>query len=83
MKKLLLIAIAASGLLFASASQSNAGVSVGIGVGVPVGYGYGYPYPYYAPYGPYYGAWRGPGWYGYRGHRAFFAHRWHGRGRWR
>jgi hypothetical protein len=80
MKKLLLIGIAASGLLFASASQSNAGVSVGIGVGVPVGYGYGYPYPYYYPYGPRY-AWRGPGWYGYRGHRAYFARPWHRRWR--
>jgi hypothetical protein len=80
MKKLLLIAIAASGLLFASASQSNAGVSVGIGVGVPVPYGYGYGYPYYGPWGPY--AWRGPGWYWRGGHRVFYGHRWGGR-RWR
>ena len=83
MKKVLLIAIAASGLLFASASQSNAGISVGIGVGVPVGYGYGYfPYPYY------YGACPVPYTPGEarlvrsRGHRVFFGHRWGGGRRW-
>jgi hypothetical protein len=79
MKKLLLIALAASGLLFASTAQSNAGVSVGIGVGVPGYYGYGYPYPYGYPYGygPSYGAvvWRGPGWYWRGGHRVWVAHR--------
>lgn len=75
MKKLLLIALAASGLLFAGAAKSEAGVSVGIGVGVPVGY-YGYPYGY--PYG--YGypgtfVWTGPGWYWRGGHRVWIAHR--------
>src|SRR4051812_50203852 len=61
MKKLLMIALVAGGLAFASASTSNAGVSIGIGLGVPgfgygyPGYGYGYGYPYGYPYGYGYG----------------------------
>jgi len=58
MKKLLLIALVASGLAFVPVQKSDAQISVGIGpVGVGVGYpgyyGY-YPYGYYRPY-PYYG----------------------------
>lgn len=78
MKKLLLIALAVSGLIFASASDSKAGVRVGIGVGVPVGY-YGYPYGYPYGYGPYYGpsVYVGPGWYWNHGHRVWYGHRFH------
>ena len=58
MKKLLLIALVASGLAFVPAQSSAAQVSVGIpgivGVGVggyPGGYYYGYPsYSYYGNY---------------------------------
>jgi hypothetical protein len=71
MKKLLLIALVASGLAFASAPSSDAQISVGIGpVGIGVGgyYGYYRPYPYYGYYRPYY-------WYG--GHRYYRHHRHH------
>ena len=47
MKKLLLIALVASGLAFVPAQRSDAQISVGIGY---PGYGYGYyPYGYYRP----------------------------------
>ena len=38
MKKLLLIALVAGGLMFTGAPRSDAGVSVGIGFGFPVAY---------------------------------------------
>ncbi len=79
MKKLLAIALVASGLVFASAHDSKAGVSVGIGVGIPAPYP-AYPYYYYGgvPYPYAYGVWRGPGWYWSHGHRTWYAHRWGG-----
>jgi len=47
MKKLLLIALVASGLAFVPVQRSDAQISVGIGY---PGYGYGYyPYGYYRP----------------------------------
>jgi hypothetical protein len=46
MKKLLLIALVASGLAFVPVQRSDAQVSVGIGVGYRGYYGY-YPYGYY------------------------------------
>jgi hypothetical protein len=73
MKKLLLIALVASGLAFVPVQRSDAQVSVGIGVGYPGYYGY-YPYGYYRPY-PYYGYYRPYYWYG--GHRYYRHHRYH------
>lgn len=81
MKKLMMIAMVAIGLI-AAAPASDARISIGIGFGFPVGfygypaydrYGY-YPYsaPYYAPayfsvgYRPYY--WR-------HGRRIYYRHR--------
>jgi hypothetical protein len=64
MKKLLLIALVASGLAFVPVQRSDAQVSVGIGVGYPGYYGY-YPYGYYRPY-----YWSG-------GHRYYRHHRHH------
>jgi hypothetical protein len=68
MKKLLLIAVVAGGLAFASAQRSDAQVYFSVGFG-PGYYGY-YPYRYYRPYDrsyyrPYY-------WYG--GHRYYRHH---------
>src|SRR5437879_12679230 len=84
MKRLLMIALMASGLAFVPVQRSDAQVSVGIG-GVGIGVGYGYPgyrygyynYPYgygYYPYGyyrtcPYYGYYRPYYGYGYGGQR--------------
>jgi len=74
-KKVLLIALVASGLAFVPVQRSNAQVSVGIGVGTP-GYYYGYPgYGYYRSY-PYYGYYYGPSYYWYGGHRYYY-HRHH------
>jgi hypothetical protein len=75
MKKLLLIALVASGLAFVPVQRSDAQVSVGIGVGYPGYYGY-YPYGYYRPY-PYYGYYSGPSYYWYNGHRYYRHHRHH------
>jgi hypothetical protein len=79
MKKLVLIALLAGGLAFASARSSDAQISVGIG---PVGIGWGgyygyYPYGYYQPY-PYYGYYYGPSYY-YGGHRYYrhYRHRYY------
>jgi hypothetical protein len=78
MKKLLWIALAASGLAFVPAQRSDAQISIGYGYH-PNGYGY-YPYGYYQPY-PYYGYYRpysyyryyyGPEYYWYNGHRAYY-----------
>lgn len=66
MKKLLLIAVVAGGLMVAGTTRSDAQVYFSIGFG-PGFYGY-YPYGYYYPYRyyrPYY-------WYG--GHR-YYRHR--------
>ena len=73
MKKLLLIALVASGLAFVLVQRSDAQVSVGIGVGYPGYYGY-YPYGYYRPY-PYYGYYYGPSFYWSGGHRYYYRHR--------
>ena len=64
MKKLLLIAFVAGGLVFGGAPRSDAGVSVGIGFGFPLAYPY--PYPYYAP-----AVYVGPSFYWHNGHRVF------------
>jgi len=84
-KRLLLIALVASGFAFVSAPRSDAGVSFGIGLGFPVGYyGYGYPgyygygyypYRYYRPYPYYY--YGGPSFYWSGGHRYYRHHRHH------
>jgi hypothetical protein len=84
-KRLLLIALVASGFAFASAPRSDAQVSFGIGFGAPVGYyGYGYPYYGYYPYGysyyrpyPYYGYYVGPTFYWSGGHRYYYRHHRH------
>jgi hypothetical protein len=75
MKKLVLIALVASGLAFVPVQRSDAQVSVGIGVGYPGYYGY-YPYSYYRPY-PYYGYYYGPSFYWYNGHRVYYRHHRH------
>ncbi len=88
MKKVLLIALVASGFAFASAQRSNAGVAIGIGLPIPfvypVGYGYGYGcgYPYgYSAYRPFYRpvVYGGPGFYWSHGHRVYYARNRHWR----
>jgi hypothetical protein len=76
-KKLLLVAIVAGGVAFATVPRSNAGVSIGIGLGFPVvypypyyRYPYRYPYPYYGYYGP--SAYVGPSFYWSNGHRIYY-----------
>ena len=64
MKKLLLIAVVAGGLMVAGTTRSDAQVYFSIGFG-PGYYGY-YPYGYYRPY-------YRPYWYG--GHRYYRHHR--------
>jgi len=64
MKKLLLIAVVAAGLMVAGTTRSDAQVYFSIGFG-PGYYGY-YPYGYYRPY-------YRPYWYG--GHRYYRHHR--------
>jgi hypothetical protein len=83
MKKLLLIALVASGLAFVPVQRSDAGVWVGVGpVGVGGYYGYPYsgysyyPYGYYRPY-PYYGYYSGPSYYWHHGHRYYYRHHHH------
>ena len=67
MKKLLLIALVASGLAFVPVQRSDAQISVGIG----------YPaYGYYRPY-PYYGYYYRPSYYWYNGHRVYYRHHRH------
>ena len=73
MKKLLLIALVASGLAFVPVQRSDAQISVGIGYPA-YGYSY-YPYGYYRPH-PYYGYYYGPSYYCYNGHRVYY-HRHH------
>ncbi len=74
MKKLLLIALVAGGLMFTGAPRSDAGVSVRIGFGFPVAYPYPYPYAYPYPYG-FYGpaVYAGPSFYWHNGHRVLVA----------
>lgn len=84
MKKLLLIALAAMGLLLVPVQRSDAQISVGVG-GVGVGFGYpGYRYGYYPygsgyyPYGyyrPNYSYYSGPTYYWSNGHRYYRHHR--------
>ena len=69
MKKLLLIAVVAGGLMVAGATRSDAQVYFSIGFG-PGYYGY-YPYGYYYPY-RYYRPYYRPYWYG--GHRYYRNH---------
>lgn len=70
MKKLLLIAVVAGGLIVAGTTRSDAQVYFSIGFG-PGFYGY-YPYGYYYPYRYYRPYYRPYYWYG--GHR-YYRHR--------
>ena len=76
MKKLLLIAVVAGGLMVAGTTRSAAQVYFSIGFG-PGYYGY-YPYGYYYPYRyysrPYYRSYYRP-YYRYGGHRYRNHHR--------
>jgi hypothetical protein len=85
MKKLLLIALAAMGLLLVPVQRSDAQITIGVG-GVGVGFGYpGYRYGYYPyasgyyPYGYYrpYSYYSGPTYYWSNGHRYYRHHRHH------
>ena len=75
MKKLLLIAVVAGGLIVAGTTRSDAQVYFSIGFG-PGYYGY-YPYGYYYPYRyysrPYYRSYYRP-YYRYGGHRYYRNH---------
>jgi hypothetical protein len=86
MKKLLFVALVATGLLLVPVQRSDAQVTVGVG-GVGVGFGYpGYRYGYYPyssgyyPYG-YYRPYTNYGYYSgrsyYNGHRYYRHHRHH------
>ena len=81
MKKLLLIALVAGGLILVATPRLDAQVSFSIGFG-PRYYGY-YPYRYYYPYGsysyyqPYYGGYYYRPYYWYRGHRYYRHYRHH------
>ena len=86
MKKLLFIALVATGLLLVPVQRSDAQVTVGVG-GVGIGFGYPgyrygyygsgyYPYGYYRPY-PYYSYYSGPSYYWSNGHRYYRHHRHH------
>src|SRR5207248_5423337 len=85
MKKLLFVALVATGLLFVPVQRSNAQISVGVGgvgVGVGVGYpayryGYGYGYYPYGYYQPYYGYSYYRPYYWSNGHRYYRHHRHH------
>src|SRR4029077_14431232 len=78
MKKLLLIAVVAGGLMVAGTTRSDAQVYVSIGFG-PGYYGY-YPYGSYYPYRyyarPYYRSYYRP-YYRYGGHRYYRNHHRH------
>jgi len=75
MKKLLLIAVVAGGLMVAGTTRSDAQVYFSIGFG-PGSYGY-YPYSYYYPYRyysrPYYRSYYRP-YYWNGGHRYYRNH---------
>lgn len=70
MRKLLLIAVVAGGLMVAGTTRSDAQVYFSIGFG-PGYYGY-YPYGYYYPYSYYRPYYRPYYWYG--GHRYYRHH---------
>src|SRR5262249_1410039 len=77
MKKFLLIALVASGLLFVPVPRSDAGVWVGGGYYFPYS-GYGYYRPYYGTfYQPYYSYYYGPSYYWRHGHRVYYRHHHH------
>ena len=71
MKKLLLIAVVAGGLMFAGTTRSDAQVYFSIGFG-PAYYGY-YPYGYYYPYRYYARPYYRP-YYRHGGHRYYRNH---------
>src|SRR5437588_4911106 len=86
MKKLVFIALVATGLRLVPVQRSDAQVTVGVG-GVGIGFGYPgyrygyypyssgyYPYGYYRPY-PNYSYYSGPSYY--NGHRYYRHHRHH------
>ena len=75
MRKLLLIAVVAGGLMVAGTTRSDAQVYFSIGFGP--GY-YGYPYGYYpySYYRPYYRSYYRP-YYWYGGHRYYRNHHRH------
>src|SRR5262249_14728215 len=77
MKKFLLIALVASGLLFVPVPRSFAGVWVGGGYYFPYS-GYGYYRPYYGTfYQPYYSYYYGPSYYWRHGHGVYYRHHHH------
>jgi hypothetical protein len=73
MRRLLLIAVVAGGLMVAGTTRSDAQVYFSIGFG-PGYYGY-YPYGYYYPYSYYRPYYRPYYWYG--GHRYYRHHHHH------
>ena len=75
MKKLLLIAVVAGGLMFAGTTPSDAQVYFSIGFG-PGYYGY-YPSGYYYPYRYYYRPYYYRPYYWYGGHRYYRHHHRH------
>jgi hypothetical protein len=77
MKKLLLIAAVAGGLIFAAVPRSDAQVYFNVGFGFPGYYGY-YPYGYYYPYRYYYRPYYryGSNRY-YRYHRPYYYRNWY------
>ena len=91
MKKLLLIALVASGLAFVPVQRSDAQIFIGLPGIVGIGFGPGpyYRYPYYGygyyPHGyyyrsyPYYGYYGGGSYYWSHGHRAYYHHHYYHR----
>ena len=86
MKKLLLIALVASGLTFVPVQRSDAQIFIGlpgiVGIGIGPGpyygypnYGYGYyPHGYYYRSYPYYGYYRGPYYWSHWHHHHHYHH---------
>ena len=91
MRKLLLIALVASGLAFVPVQRSDAQIFIGlpgiVGIGIGPGAYYGYPYYGYGyyPHGyyyrsyPYYGYYGGGSYYWSHGHRAYYHHHYYHR----
>src|SRR6516225_1232170 len=92
MKKLLLIALVASGLAFVPVQRSDAQIFIGlpgiVGIGIGPGAYYGYPYYGYGyyPHGyyyyrsyPYYRYYGGPSYYWSHGHRVYYHHHYYHR----
>jgi len=75
MKKLLLVAVVAGGLMFAGTTRSDAQVyfNIGFGSGYYGYYPYGSYYPYRYYYSPYYRSCYRP-YYWYRGHGYYRHH---------